>query len=64
MSPKPNKKGQYRVYNISYNNSYYVGIATKEDNEEELNTLSIMNVRLFDGTIIKELLAGDIKFDC
>lgn len=63
MSHKPNQKGQYRVYAVSYKDRYFVGIATKRDSEEELNTLSVMDVRLFDGTVI-ELLAGDIKFDC
>jgi len=63
MSHKPNQKGQYRVYAISHKDRYFVGIATKRDSEEELNTLSVMDVRLFDGTVI-ELLAGDIKFDC
>lgn len=63
MSHIPNKKGQYRVYSVSYNNRYFVGIATKQDPNEDLNTLSVMNIKLFDGTQL-EVLAGDIKFDC
>lgn len=63
MSHKPNSRGFYRVYGVSYNQTYFVGIATKKEDNEELNELSIMNVRLFNGTKL-ELLAGDLKFDC
>lgn len=63
MSHTPNAKGLYRVYSVSHNNTFYVGIATKKEDNEQLHELSIMNVRLFDGTTL-ELLAGDLKFDC
>lgn len=58
MSAKCNAKGMYRVYGFGT----HVGIATKQNLDEELNEMTVMNVRLFDGTVL-ELLAGDLKFD-
>lgn len=60
----PNSKGLYRVYSVPFRDRFFVGIAKIQDNNEvNLSDTTILDVRLFDGTIL-ELMAGEIKFDC
>lgn len=61
---RKNAKGLYRVYSVPFKDRFFVGIAKAQNEKEEvISDTTILDVRLFDGTVL-EIMAGDVKFDC